>query len=196
MKKALFLFTAAALLVLFGTTGSRALTIVFDPVSQDVMAGDPVDVALVISGLGDYTADSLSTFDLDIVFDPAILGFNSVSYGDPVLGDQLDIWGLGTITTTTPGAGFVNLYELSLDLPSDVDAYQAGSFTLATLSFDTLSPGMSYLDISVNALGDAWGDPLTVSTQGGIVNVVPEPATLVLLGGGLAGLGLMRRFCG
>jgi hypothetical protein len=50
---------------------------------------------IFISGLGDGTAPSLSTFDLDISFDPTILAFSTAVFGDPILGDQLDIWGLG-----------------------------------------------------------------------------------------------------
>ena len=75
-------------------------------------------------------------------------------YGDPVLGDQLDILVFGVPTTTTPGVGTVNLFELSLDAPGVLDTIQAGSFTLATITFATLALGTSGIDPSIIALGN------------------------------------------
>ena len=189
MKKvSVFSIMIVVALVVFVTSRSEAITIGFNPLSQVVSVGSPANVALEISGLGNFAAPSLSTFDLDIAFDSAILGLSAVTFVN-----QLDILGLGSIQSSTLGTGTVNLFELSLDSPEDLNSLQADSFVLAYLSFDTLAFGTSPLNLSINALGDAWGDPLVADIQSGSVSAVPEPSTLILVGSGLVGLGYLRK---
>ena len=194
MKKALFLAVVLGFVVFFSIS-ALAITIGFEPVSQEVVVGDLASVNLVISGLGDYSEPSLGTFDLDIHFDPAILAFDSATFGDPVLGDQLDIWGLGLnpmgASVTSPGV--LDIWEVSLDTADDLNNFQAGSFTLATLTFSTLTVGTSPLEIIIDSLGDAYGNPLSADVQSGNISSVPAPATFILLGFGLGGIGILRR---
>ena len=179
-------------LMIFFAPSSEAITIGFDPLSQSVSIGSPANVALEISGLGDNVPPSLGTYDVDIAYDSAILTLGTVTFGN-----QLDLFGLGSIQLVTPGVGTVNIFELSLDLPDDLNSLQADSFALAYLSLDTLALGTSPLNLSINALGDALGEPLIADIQSGRIDVVsgaiPEPSTLILVGGGLVGLRSLRK---
>ncbi len=199
-------FTLLAILLAFSPARSYAVSITFDPAAQDVLLGNQAMVDIVISGLGAYEAPSLGAFDFTIDFDPAILALNGVTFGDPVLGDQLDIWGLGgnPMGESELGPGAVNMFEISLDFPEDLDAYQADTFVLASLTFDTLAAGTSGLDLSPGLIppvfGDAWGEPLDFAVDPGSITVVaggsapvPEPGTILLLGSGLLGLAGFRR---
>ncbi len=177
--------------IVFMTSAAHAIALSVNPISQNVLLGNSIGVTLDIAGLGDCSAPSLGVFDLDLNFDPTILAFNNVTFGDPALGDQLDLFGLGSLSAfDNTTSGMVNLYELSFDLPDDLDTLQAGSFTLVSLTFDSLAGGISPLDISINSLGDALGDPLSATLENGsvAVNPVPEPSTILLLVIGVMGI--------
>lgn len=185
MKTRLVSALAACLLAL-GAGAAHAITVEVLPPTQAAGVGDVVEVHLAISGLGDLIAPSLGVFDVDVGFDPTILSFTGATFGDPLLGDQLDLLGLGSVSTLTPGAGVVDLFELSLD-PADVlDTEQAGAFTLASLAFIAVGAGSTDLTVSVEALGDALGGPLATELSGGSVTVtgippVAAPGSLVLV---------------
>jgi len=173
--------------LLSASTAAQAITLSFEVSSSEVSVGSSVDVNVVISDLTDSAAPSLGTFDLDVLFDPALFGLAGVAFGDPVLGDQLDLFDMGSLSgydDSIPGT--VNVFEISFDLPGDLDDLQAGSFTLFTLTFDALAEGTSSRGAANLTLGDALGDPLSVDVYPGSITAtaLPEPAaaSLVLLG--------------
>jgi hypothetical protein len=109
---------------------------------------------------------------------------------------RLNLEGFGTISSTTPGTGTTELFELSLDSASALTSSQASSFTLATLMFNAVATGTSALTLSVNALGDQNGNPISASLQNGSVTIssappVPLPASAWLLLSGLGSLAML-----
>ena len=186
MIRKICLFVALSLIVLAPV---RAAVLTVTPSTQTVNVGDAFVVDLQVSGLGGGT--SLGVYDIDFGFDPALLSFSNLAFGT-----GLDVLGLGSLQTITTGAGVVNLFELSLDSVSDLNALQGSAFTLGTLSFSALAPGNGFFSLSVNALGDANGAPLLASMQGGSVTVaapVPEPETYSMMIAGLCMLAFAMR---
>ena len=175
-----------------GTLCHASIILSVSPASQSVTLGSPVSFDVDISGLGNGTA--LGTYDINLGFDPTLLSYSSI-----VFGNQVDISGLGDIQSVTPGAGTVEVFELSLDSPSDLNSLQASSFTLATLTFDTLATGTnSPLTLSVNALGDAVGNSINANLENGSVTInapvtsVPEPSMIFSVIAGLLFIGAAK----
>jgi hypothetical protein len=151
-----------------------------------------LEIGLQVSGLDAATAPALSTYDLDIHFDPSLLSYGGITFGDPLLGNQLDVFNLGsnTIAAELTGIGILNVFELSLDTPADMNACQADTFILATLRFDMLNHGTSALTINVNVFDDADAVALSPAVQSATITTVPLPSAVWLW---LAGLGIMTK---
>jgi hypothetical protein len=172
----------------------QAITISISPIVQTVTVGSSFDEAIILSGLGNHVAPSVGTFDLTVSFNATQLSFSGVTFGDPVLGDQLDLAGLGSLQLMTPDLGSVNLFELSFDEALALESLQADSFILATLSFQALAVGTDSLNFTLNSLGDAFGNPLTAHLINGNITVsssdsptdIPEPEAWTLLGTAIA----------
>lgn len=186
-----------AVMLLGFSLNSQALTIDLIPSNTQVNLGDSLQVEAKISGLNSTTASSLGVYDLNLQFDASRFAFNSVTWGDSVKGNQLDINHFGSLQMIdSSNSGWLNLFELSFDDALDLENLQADSFTLFSLVFSSIATGNGYFELDINAVGDAYGNSLNPIVNNTDVNVaavaVPEPATNMLLFIGLLALGFAR----
>ncbi len=184
-KNRLYSFLSIAVLLLTSELANANIVLGFD---NPVQTGNSIDINIVISGLGSGASPSISTYDLDVIFDNSHLSFSTVSFGDAVLGNQLDILdlGLNEAGASATSAGIVNIYEISLDDANELNGQQADSFALATLTFDILTVDSSQLSFSVNDLGDADANFLTADLTDITVATVPVPTAFWMMASGLA----------
>ncbi len=182
--------TALAFILLFAGFEAWAITISIAPNSQTVNQGDTVTTELVISDLAPGGSPSLAEFDLNLTFNPGVLSIDTTdSDGDSVIDSvildptgQLDIFDLNSnfVSAELISSNTLNLYDLSFDLPDDLDTNQLGSFVLASITFQADAIGTSPLNIFINSLGDALGDPLAANILNGSVTVTAVPVVPAL----------------
>jgi hypothetical protein len=189
MKKLIWLSMLIGVLELAQVASAQPFSLSFVPASQVIGVGQPVTVDIFISGLGAGSPPSVGTFDLDVSFDPATLSPTGVTFG-PFLGNPSDP--AETITDFNFLPGVVDLAELSFLAPTELDALQPASFSLATLSFDALAKGTSPLTFSQVIVDDAFGGKLTIDPVSGQVTV-PEPSSLLVFLFGLVALATIRQ---
>src|SRR5688500_18685998 len=116
LKKVFCILAVCGLVICASQASAQTISLELVPSAQQVAIGNQVTVEIRIAGLGDGTGPALGTFDLDITFNPTILSFSGLTFGDPNVGDQLDLFGLGSIAGVSTAAGAVSLFEVSLDL--------------------------------------------------------------------------------
>ena len=175
------IITCLGLLIASSILPSQAAMISIVPANNATTVGQQLVIDLAISGLGDNQANSLSIFDIDVMFDDQKLVFQQATFGD-----QLDLAGFGSWQLINqPSAGIVNLFELSFDDIDTLDTLQAGSFVLVSMVFDVIDNGVATLFSQVNSLGDAYGIELTNIELVNAQIVVPEPSISVVMALGL-----------
>ena len=204
MKRFNLLVLEAA--VLLGAVNLNASSIVLSaqPDNTTVGLNGTLKVSFNIQGLEGNAPNgpSLGGFDFFFGYDSSILANPIVSFGDPILGDQLALT-VPSITCVGTACGAPNnlpleLFEVSLDPAAALEASQHSAFTLATISFKAVGLGTSLLTLSNVTLSDENGSLLSDQIVNSSVKVsaaTPEPhmGILLPLAAGLACLLFRRR---
>ena len=149
--------------------------------SATVGVGDTFTIQVSISGAEGL---GLTTWQIDLEFDPMILAANSVSEGD------LTLLSAGAINNDS---GLINVISGSF---MDADLKELFEGVLAVIEFEALAAGTSPLTLLDVQLGfgqttaDLEDGSATVNTQ------IPEPGTLALVALATGGFALRRRQSG
>lgn len=146
-------------LVYVAPAEAGGVTLELVPSMPMVSPGDPVDVEVTISGLGDLVSPALRTYDMVLTYDPGVFTFTGEAIG-PFLGADMAMVP-ESIVTVTQGPNDLNVLQISLFDSPTLIAQQPASFTLFTASFQATGAGTGAFTLSLNAdLGDENADPL------------------------------------
>ena len=170
--------------MLFLGRTAMAVSVSLTPNPLTVTMGDSVDVDFTVADLG---GQIVSAYDLDLLFDPTVLGVSNVTFNS-VLGNP----GVDTVNGWSVLSGnILDIFEVSLLSDTDLAALQNGSsVTPVKISFQAVADGTTELSLRWDAFNDIKGRDNQVIYPAS----VPEPASLLLFSVGLIGFGASRRW--
>lgn len=147
-----------------------------DPTTQTVGVGDVFSVDVLISGAMD-----LSGFDLAVSFDPTILSWVGTTISPTAfLGESMvdAFYIVDSIGVTGVHLGVSGV---------------SGAGTLFSLTFQALVLGVSNIGVSGQLANSTVQEIDPVQIDNGMVEVVPEPLSLTLIGVGTVGSTMVLR---
>lgn len=176
---------AGALLAPFHA--SAAVVLVFAPSASHVNVGDSLTIDVSISGLG---AEVVSGFDLNFIYNPTALNFQSGTYFASQLGNQTPLNQVNT-------AGNLGVDVVSLDDDAVLAGNQLDAFLLFQWQFEGVADGVSSFTLGADPdferlFSGLGANPLMVNVGTICISVgtgqctVPEPNTYGLVGLALA----------
>jgi hypothetical protein len=180
LAAAALLFAAAA------PAASQTAVLQFAPGTAELAPGQAITLEIVLADRPAMAA--VGFFDLDIVFDPAVLRFDALTPGS-ALGDIGSGQAVNASLPPDLPGGVLNLSVLSL--LSDLGA-QPASPVLGRVSFSAIGLGAGGVGFGFTALETLGGVPIVHQRLDAAVSVVPEPASALFLAAGLAIFAALR----
>ncbi len=191
MKRSASFVFGPMLAVLLLAAPARSATIGFSPQTILAAVGDSFLLDVVVS---DLAGEIVSAYDLDIVFDAAVIQLDSISLSDALGAPSL----FEAFLSSSTGPGLADLAGVSLLSDAALLARQGGaSVTLATLGFTRTGTDDTTLDFVLDAFNDVKGAQariLDLAVRPGTVGSpgeapIPEPGASLAFAVGLLTLG-------
>lgn len=180
-----------ACLALAICTACSGASLVVTPSVSSLNVGGAFTVDVSVTGLTTGAAPSLGAFQLDFVYDNALLSLDGLTFGS-----QLSLNGTNSLQGFIPGVGSaVAVFESSFNTSSELNDGQLGDFLLFQLALTAVAPGSSTLTLANLIMADAELVPNDISGSftftGSSVTIesdpaVPEPGALALVSLGTA----------
>jgi hypothetical protein len=153
--------------------------------STSVTTGQQFTLDVIVSGLD--AGQAVAGFDLDLVFDPALLTADHATFGN-----YLGTVDVDQFTNALLSPGRADFAAVSMSDGATLLSRQPGMFSLARFVFNATGPGSAAIDFDTLAapgllLSDQFGNAIAVSASyGASVDVapataVPEPSSVALL---------------
>lgn len=187
----------AAAAMLTGAMAASAAAIDVTSSASMLTIGQGVDVNFNISGLSHAPGHSMSAFELDVLFDPAVLQLAGFAFSDGASGlNQLDFaesTSFGFLGAATASGGAIAAFGLSGNSAAVLDSAQSDAFRFLRLRFasvtasaatsvaiNTADPALLFADSDANRLPvDLRMPQVTLAVVSAAA--IPEPGSLLLL---------------